>query len=197
MKIVLTGGPSAGKTSLVEILFRTHVNHLTGVAEAASILFKGGFPRQPDDEARRCQQRAIYHVQKELEELGRLEAGSRALICDRGSLDGLAYWPGSEESFFTSISSTMEEEIARYDWVIHLETAAAASYQASSVRIESSTEARQIDEKVKQAWRLHPNRVIIHNSTDFFVKIERAVDIVNQILDGRDPRLQEVQKKTS
>ena len=46
------------------------------------------------------------------------------ILCDRGSLDGLAYWPGSEEDFFDKMESSLEKEMKRYDAVIFFETAA-------------------------------------------------------------------------
>ncbi len=188
MKIVLTGGPSAGKTSLIEILYRNYWDRLCIVPEAASILFHGGFPRGSAESQLKCQQRAIYHVQKELEQLGDDQAKEKmpaqSLICDRGSLDGLAYWPGDKDSFFAAVQSDMNAELARYDWVIHLETASHVGYKSTRIRIESEQEARLLDEKVKNAWNLHPNRLIICNSTEFIAKVEKAVGCVEMILGG-------------
>ncbi len=185
MKIVLTGGPSAGKTSIIDILYRSDWYEMAVVQEAASVLFRGGFPRSKDHIHVRCQQRAIYHVQRELEEIGAIEAFHRALICDRGSLDGLAYWPDDEASFFKSVSSSMEKEIVRYDWVIHLDTASAADYQSSEIRREGSDEAVVMNQKVKHAWRLHPNRLIIPNNSDFLQKVDIALKVVKMILEHR------------
>ncbi len=184
MKIVLTGGPSAGKTSLIEILARNYWDRLCVVPEAASILFHGGFPRGTDEFQLRCGQRAIYYTQQELEKLGNYEAAGRSLICDRGSMDGVAYWPGDEASFLRDMNSTLTLELARYDWVIHLETAPNAGYKSSKVRIESQPQARILDQKVKEAWRQHPRRLIIHNSTDFMTKANKALRCVQMILDG-------------
>jgi hypothetical protein len=54
------------------------------------------------------------------------------------------------------------------------------------VRTESSLEASAINERVKHAWREHPRRVVIPNSTDFPSKIALALQIVRAILDGQD-----------
>lgn len=66
-RIVLTGGPGAGKTALLELIRQSFCEHVTVLPEAASIVFGGGFPRHDDDECRRAAQRAIYHVQRQLE----------------------------------------------------------------------------------------------------------------------------------
>lgn len=101
MKLVLIGGPSGGKTTLAQALMREMADQLIVVPEAASILYGGGWPRRKNNDSVRYQQCAIYHVQRELESMltdeslaERHSTGkSRLLICDRGSLDGLAYWP--------------------------------------------------------------------------------------------------------
>jgi hypothetical protein len=141
------------------------------------VIYRGGFPRSKENVHMRCQQRAIYYVQKELEEIGALEGTGRAIICDRGSLDGLAYWPGIEEDCFKAVGCSMEKEIERYDWVIHLETASGDSYQSSLVRLEKNDEALLVNEK--------PNRLIIPNATQFLQKADTTLKAVKLILDNR------------
>lgn len=184
MKIVLTGGPSAGKTTVVEVLSRTGHRKTVLVPEAASILFSGGFPRSGLAPQMACQQRAIYFVQRELENLAKLASEDAVTVCDRGTLDGLAYWPFDEASFFEGIGSSMEAEIARYDWVIHLDTASSADYKNSEVRLESIETAAALNRKVKDAWKLHPRRIIIPNNTDFFHKVDQAAKLVGFIKMG-------------
>lgn len=41
--IVLTGGPSAGKTAILEMVLKTFCPHVTVIPEAAGIVFGGGF----------------------------------------------------------------------------------------------------------------------------------------------------------
>lgn len=184
MKIVLTGGPSAGKTSVTELLARGYPDELRIVQEAASILFRGGFPREQEAEKIKCQQRAVYFVQRELEALALIGASPHSLICDRGTLDGLAYWPADEESFFKSVGTDRPAEIARYDWVIHLETAPTLDYQQTTVRRESEPDARAIDQKVKAAWQDHPQRFVVTHTHDFIRKTTHVIAIVELILKG-------------
>lgn len=186
MIIALTGGPAAGKTSTVEVLYRGYADQFCIVPEAASVLFHGGFPRDLGDEHRRCQQRAIYHVQKELENLGKLDPLKRHLICDRGSLDTLAYWPGTKESFFESVGSTIEKEIARYDWVIHLDTVPGAEYEMTTLRTETNAEALALNEKIKEAWARHPRRLIVEDSREFIIKMNITIQAIELILKGSD-----------
>src|SRR5690349_15548521 len=104
--VVLTGGPGAGKTAVLELVRRSLCKHLALLPEAAGIVFGGGFPRRSDSGSRAASQRAIFHVQRELEELVRTDARAATALCDRGKLDGLAYWPDDEAVFFDELRTT-------------------------------------------------------------------------------------------
>lgn len=58
------------------------------------MLFMGGFPRYDDADCIWAQQKAIYHVQINLEETQLRHFPGRILLCDRGTLDGVAYVDG-------------------------------------------------------------------------------------------------------
>lgn len=185
MKLVLTGGPCAGKTTISEILVKTFSDRLTLVPEAASILFAGGFPRRNNGTSERCQQRAIYHVQRELEEMAALENPGGSFICDRGGLDALAYWPGTADDFFRQLRSSMADEVARYDWVLHLDTAGTREYRRTPIRVEDFDLANRVNEKVKEAWKAHPRRLILPHNDDFTKKIIMALQLISAILQGQ------------
>src|SRR5689334_15683057 len=85
-RIVLTGGPGAGKTAVLEMIRKTLCEHVQVLPESAGIVFGGGFPRRPELKARRAAQRAIFHVQCELEAAIITDEVSVAL-CDRGTID--------------------------------------------------------------------------------------------------------------
>jgi predicted ATPase len=95
-RIVLTGGPGAGKTAVLELIRQYFCAHVKVLPEAAGIVFGGGFPLGDALELRRAAQRAIFYVQRELEAAG--DANNPAIVlCDRGTVDGAAYWPGPGE----------------------------------------------------------------------------------------------------
>ncbi len=89
-RIVLTGGPGAGKTAVLELMRKTLCRHVAVFAESAGVVFGGGFPRGEGTELRRSGQRAISYVQRELEAAARASDLAIAL-CNRGTVDGLAY----------------------------------------------------------------------------------------------------------
>jgi hypothetical protein len=45
-RVVLTGGPGAGKTAVLELARQYFCKHVLVLPEAAGILFGGGFPRR-------------------------------------------------------------------------------------------------------------------------------------------------------
>lgn len=186
MKLVLTGGPSAGKTTIAHAIAQRFYDRVVVVPESATVLFSGGFVRRHYEEGIKLQQKAIYAVQVIQEQLYRTEHPERLLVCDRGTLDGLAYWPNGDEKEFLSVMSTdLTKELERYDWVIHLDTAHVDSYDRLNwLRTETPEEAVQLNEKIKLAWQNHPNRIIISHSRSFADKVNLILNIVEKILAG-------------
>lgn len=183
IKIAITGGPSGGKTTLIDALKKELGQSCAIVPEAASILYRGGFPRFKDASGQIHTQKAIYYTQRELEELILIESKKALIVCDRGSLDSVAYWPYDEANFLTAISSTKESEWARYDWVIHLDTADTDYYDTTNpIRTETHQEAESLNEKIKKAWEGHPRRVIISQSSDFLSKMTTSLAVIRAIM---------------
>ena len=60
--VVLTGGPGAGKTAVLEVVQTNFCRHVVVLPEAASILWKGGFPRGQSAPAQRAAQRTIVRL---------------------------------------------------------------------------------------------------------------------------------------
>jgi len=177
-RIVLTGGPGAGKTAVLELLRQSLCEHVTIVPEAASIVFGGGFPRRSSLGSRCAAQRAIYHVQIALEADSESEDNT-IMLCDRGAIDGSAYWPGPD-SFWEAVGTTREQALRRYDAVIHLRvppTELGYGHQ-NPLRVESAVEARQIDDRILKAWDGHPRRRIVEPAGDFIDKAGRALAIL-------------------
>lgn len=150
--------------------------------EAASIVFGGGFPRWRDDVSRRAAQRVIYHVQDELERMTGERGDGLPVLCDRGTIDGLAYWPGSWDDFFSDLGTTLEREIARYTAVVHLRVPDAGNgYESSALRIESAAEARAIDARLLDVWSAHPRRIVIETERDFLHKAARTLTAIREL----------------
>ena len=177
-RIVLTGGPGAGKTAVLELLRKSLCEHVTIVSEAAGVVFGGGFPRRSSVGSLRAAQRAIFHVQVELEAEAESEDNT-ILLCDRGAIDGSAYWPGPD-SFWEAVGAAREQTLRRYDAVIHLRVPPVdLGYgHQNPLRVESAVEARQIDDRILKAWDGHLRRHIVEPAADFIDKAGRALAIL-------------------
>ncbi|MGZ9108745.1 MAG: ATP/GTP-binding protein [Micavibrio sp.] len=175
--VVLTGGPGAGKTAVMEIIRKDLCEHVVILPESASIVFGGGFWRLESLSGRQASQRAIMHIQQEIEKLVMGEEKWPLGLCDRGVLDGLAYWPGDERDFWQAAGTSLEAEYARYHSVIHLRTPTEAfGYNHQNpLRIESAAQAAEIDERICAIWSKHPRYRTIESTPDFLVKAEKAL----------------------
>lgn len=182
-KVVLTGGPSAGKTTIANAIERSFIGKTVKIPEAATILWQGGFFRSNNPKGITWQQKAIYQIQASHEEIFALECPNRIFICDRGTLDGFAYWPEDNGDFFEANNTTLERELARYDLVIHLDSANGNDYDfTNSHRTESPQAAQHINERVKDVWKDHPNRKIIPADESFSVKVAQVLDIMGRFI---------------
>lgn len=182
--VVLTGGPGAGKTAVLESARKILCSHIALLPEAASILFKGGFWRRNTPSARKAAQKAIFHIQRQSEAIVSEDGFFSLGLCDRGTIDGLAYWPASEEEFWKSFHTTREQEFKRYAAVIHLRTPSAHegyNYQ-NPVRFESPEEAALIDERIKDIWSQHPRYYEVESTLKFMDKVSHCLEHIREYI---------------
>jgi len=191
-RIVLTGGPGGGKTTAADLFRREIGDRVVVVPESGTLLFMGGFPRVEGKAAQVAAQHAIYHVQRNLEDVQAARYPDRILLCDRGTVDGAAYWPGPEEEFFESVGSTLEDELARYDAVIFFESAASGGMRiddGNPCRTETMDEAMVLDTALRKLWSKHPRFTLVPHNPSFFKKITFGLasleSIVSQLEDAR------------
>lgn len=187
-RIALTGGPGGGKTTAADLYRREIGDCMVVVPETATLLYSGGFPRLGENGVRRATQKAIYAVQKNLEDAHTAFYHDRILLCDRGTIDGAVYWPKEGEDYFTAIESSLEAELSRYDAVIFFETAAIGNISiiecGNPIRIESNEEALRIDVNLKELWSKHPNFHFVPHNPSFMQKISSGLDVLREVLKG-------------
>jgi predicted ATPase len=177
--VVLTGGPGAGKTALLELVRHSFCPHVHVLAESAGIVFGGGFPREDEPIPRAAAQRAIFWVQRELEAIGDTR-NPAIVLCDRGTVDGAAYWPGDMGDFWASLGTSRAQELARYDAVIHLRTPEQAQgyNHRNPLRTESAAAAAAIDARILEAWDGHPRRTVVQAEAQFLHKAAHALEVL-------------------
>lgn len=194
-KIVLTGGPCAGKSTVLSVLEKKFAGRALVVPEVATMLLSGGFPTPGKHlswsrEWQEAFQRAVLPVQKQLEvafELQAEEMGIELLICDRGTLDGAAYTPGILEDFCQLYGLNAKDELARYVAVIHLESLATGDPDGygqinNSSRFEALEEARDLECATRNAWDLHSDIRFVGCAGGIEGKIAAAIAAVDEFL---------------
>ena len=184
-RLVVTGGPGGGKTTAADLFRRELGERVVVVPEAATILFSGGFPRSADRDAQRAAQSAIYHVQRNLEDVQSARYPDRILLCDRGTVDGAAYWPGEPEDFFRHVGTTVDQELQRYDAVVFFESAAAGGISiegGNPIRNETADQALTLDRRLQMIWGKHPRFVFVPHSSSFFQKMTFGLAAIQSIV---------------
>jgi hypothetical protein len=184
-KIALSGGPGGGKSTAAELFKREYKELISLVPEVATLLFKGGYPRVDSPLVIESIQSSIFHVQLNIENTYSTLFPHHTLLCDRGTVDGGAYWPLGPDDFFKRMGTTLKAELARYDGVIFFETAAAGGLAidlGNPVRNEDQRKAIELDLRLKDIWSQHPNFVYIKNETSFLHKILAGIKAMDEII---------------
>jgi predicted ATPase len=162
-RIVLTGGPGAGKTVISHHIVAANPQRYAQVPEAATQVYDALQTRWDllDIEGRRDVQRRIYALQIEQEERISREHPDKILILDRGTIDGAAYWPEGAQAYWQELGTSAEAELSRYDMVIWLETCATLNlydgHRSNARRFESPEAAIESGRLLFTLWQPHPN----------------------------------------
>jgi predicted ATPase len=181
--VVVTGGPGAGKTAVLELAAQSVCRHVAILPEAASIIFGGGFPRHGSLPGRTATQAAIFAVQRQLEAVVIGEGQVSVALCDRGTVDGVVYWPSGAGDFWSAMGTTRDAELGRYQAVIHLEVPdAAEGYVTDPVRTESAQLAAEIDRAIAAVWEVHPHLDTVGAGPAFDVKAHLALTAIRATL---------------
>ncbi|MBK6695063.1 MAG: AAA family ATPase [Myxococcales bacterium] len=184
-RIALTGGPGGGKTTAADLFRREVGERVVIVPEAATILFGGGFPRAREPAAVRATQEAIFHLQRKLEDVMASIYPGRVLLCDRGTVDGAAYWPAGGPSFFATLGTSLHAELERYDAVLFFESAAVGGIAiegGNPVRDESLERARELDRALHSLWSQHERFTLVPHASSFLAKIQGAFGHLTRLL---------------
>ena len=200
-KIVITGGPCAGKSTAMKWIqeeFGKIGYTVLFVPETATELISGGVAPWTCGtvlEYQKCQMQLQIEKEKIFEQAARTMSKDKILIvCDRGLLDNKAYM--TESDFYEALNSIHSNEIElrdSYDAVFHMVTAAKgaeAFYSTSnnSARTETPEEAAALDGKLLAAWTGHPHlRVIDNNIPSFEDKLKKLISEISSFLGGPAP----------
>jgi len=165
-KIVITGGPCSGKTTLIEKL--AEIGHIIVQEAATQIISEGIF--HPLKNPLIFQQKVV-NKQISLEKKAESKTGG-LIFCDRGIYDGLAYL-----KFFNVAESQLQlPEKWNYLIAFHLSQ---LPYKKDQIRFESPEEAMKISQLIKEAY-IEKNVILIDVPV---INIEQRTKFVLQELD--------------
>lgn len=197
-KIVLTGGPCAGKTTVlskIEQFLGEKGYKVIIVSESATELINGGLTPFDNNLGMFEFQRVILSYQYYKEEIynkaiEKLHDDNIVIIYDRGLLDNKAYVNELQfnillNDFVLDSGSHISELelLSRYDMVIHLVTSASKngySLENNKARYENKNEAIILDNKTLNSWIMHDNLYVVDSTDNFEDKINNVLDLVNR-----------------
>ena len=196
IKIVLTGGPAAGKTMLISRILKEFKQddgwRVFTLPETATEMISG-FGIKPFGNCMSMYQFQDFviadqlHKEKLAERAAELVPEDNILIVyDRALMDDKAYVTDEEfAQILGHFDLTEEKVMAKYDVVLHLVSCAKGAEFAynygNAARTESLEAAREMDDKTLRAWQSHHNLKVIDNSVDFEKKISRALNEIFRV----------------
>ena len=209
-KIVLTGGPCAGKTTaLVRIIehFSSLGFKVFTIPEVPTLFTQAGMNYLTKNQGFFYEgEKATLEIQLALEDKFHRMAQECTqpclIVCDRGAMDISAYMaPETWEDITRSVGTSTPELRERYDAVLHLVSAADGAEQYyttanNAQRYEQMNEeglriARSLDKKVIHAWTGHPHLRVINNHDDFDAKMNRVLKEISNVLGLPQPIVEE------
>ena len=194
-KIVITGGPCAGKTtamSWIQNSFTRRGYVVLFVPETATELISGGvapWTCGTNFDYQVCQCALQMEKERIFKKAARTMPQEKILIvCDRGMFDNKAYMTDKEfNDIIDRMGLTLDEVTNQYGAVFHLMTAAkgAEEYYTTannSARTETVEQAIALDDTIIHCWKDHPHFRVIDNSTDFEGKMVRLISEISEFL---------------
>ena len=201
-KIVLTGGPCAGKTTaMAQIIehFSSLGFQVFAIPEVPTMFSSAGINYLTHNKALFFEaEKSTLNIQLALEDhFAKMAAQCSKpvlIVCDRGTMDISAYvspeiWEALTEEMGTN---TVKLRDARYEAILHMVTAAAGAEQFytnenNKFRSEDVEMARELDRKVLSAWTGHPHLRVIGNHMDFDDKLRQVLNEISTVLGVPSP----------
>ncbi|MBR1731032.1 MAG: ATP-binding protein, partial [Ruminococcus sp.] len=177
-KIVLTGGPSGGKSQALKklrIKLEAYGIKVFLVAEAATGVINEGYNgKKPSYEFQKAI--ALYQLNAEEKAEKLADNINSVIICDRGLMDSRVYLDDTEFDKLKAELGMNEVDLRdRYDAVFHLNSTAVDEsmiYENDAIRDETREEAQSINERSLRAWCGNPHYRFIPVCNSFDEKLD-------------------------
>lgn len=196
-KIVLTGGPCAGKTTTNERIeeFFTKMGFVVfTLPEAATLFIKAGANFLTHDrnlyfEIHKSMMTFLLQMEDSFRQIAEAYEKPALIVNDRGAMDLSAYMtPEDWHRLLREVGQTEEALLNRYRAVFHLCTSAKGapnSYTLSnnSARMEETlAEAVSVDDNLIRAWQKHPDLHIVESTEFVKDKIDNVLLGIAEVL---------------
>lgn len=212
VKVVLTGGPGGGKTSVLNAIKNLAITEegykniiklgdkkikLVTISETATELISSGIT---PTEAERIYdfQDILFEIQKSKEEssIKSLRFGYDAdvilFLYDRGLLDGMAYLDkkGEFEDIMASKDVKELDILDKYDLVVDLLSTATCApekygFESNEARFEDVEWAKSVDRKTSAAWVGHRNMKLFDSGVSLEEEVNNVIEYLKDyILNG-------------
>lgn len=194
-KIVLTGGPCAGKSTALELIRKRFTNegyYVVFLPEMATVLHNIGvkckdFNKMVDYEE------VLLKFQFETEHLlnesvKRIGVDKVLIVCDRGVLDCKTFITDKEFDDIIKKLNVNFNPNTYYDAIFHLTTSAIGAEEHYNLdnpaRREGVKDAVLQDEKLVEVYNKHKYHRIIDNSTNFNDKMTKLLNSIEEFLNS-------------
>ncbi len=201
-KIVLTGGPCAGKTTTITKVEEHLVElgyHVLVLNECATEMIKGGIRPFGDNKTtvydfeNEILNLQIYKEKRYQDFLDKYPDDTKIVIlCDRGAVDIKAYLGEKDYKKMLKENHLNNDDLLKeYDLVIHMITVAAEtenkySNASNKARFEEAREAIDLDKRTNEAWSKHHNLKIAPVCNLLEEKINIVIGYVDELLKEKD-----------
>ncbi len=201
-KIVLTGGPCAGKTTTISRI-EEHLNekgyHVLVLNECATELIKGGIRPFGEnalsvyDFQNEVLNLQVYKEKRYQDIIDKFDDSVKCiLVSDRGVIDNKAYL-GQElfDKLLEQNNVKEEDMLNEYNLVIHMITVASDiknnySNSTNTARFEDADEAIDLDKRTSDAWSKHPNMKVVPVTEILNDKIDIVLKHVDDLIEELD-----------
>lgn len=201
IKIALTGGPCAGKTTLTARITKELPEkgyHVFIVSEAASNIIVSGIKPGNEVSMESFQDFIMDYQIFQEEQFDKIDkfypSDKVVVIYDRGLCDQIAYIGKPHfKDMLKARGLTFAQARDRYDAVLFLQSAANGAEEFYTmvnmfngeevqIRYETVDEARALNDRTLNAWVGHPHLRVIGNEGNFEEKMDRAMQEIWNIL---------------
>ena len=191
-RIVFTGGPAGGKTTIINMTkkyLESKGYNVIIVLETATELIPNGYNMNYVGSINKFQNLILDYQRFKENITNTIVKNNTVILYDRGVLDNKAYFKNTEEFDYLMQKNELNEIdiLDNYDLVIDLVSTAVCDEKKyttknNKARHESVEEARMLDYKTAMAWVGHENMFLFNSNYSIYEEFLCVIDKINQCI---------------